>query len=192
VSARLTAVVGVWLLACVAGLGLLWRYKTRPGPAGDPPRQWPASSGLAVDPGRPTLVMLAHPRCACTRASLDELNQVMNRVHDVTAYVVFVVPPGVSRGWEHGASWDQAARIPGVVPVADVGGVEAARFRVLVSGHTLLYDRDGRLRFSGGLTGSRGHVGDNVGRRRVLDLLTSGSADRAASNVYGCALSGPQ
>ena len=190
-SAAIALVVSTWLVACLVGLGLLWRYKARPGAEGSPPERWPAASALARTPGRPTLVMLVHPRCACSRASLGELVHVMNEVRDVDAYIVFDLPPDGGAAWEDGASWDQARRIPGVVTFADRGGAESARFRVEVSGHTLLYDADGVLRFSGGITGARGHAGDNVGRQQLLAVLRDRVTGRPVTNVYGCRLFDP-
>jgi len=66
--------------------------------------------------------------------------------------------------------------------------VEARRFGVETSGQTLLYDAGGRLIFSGGITGSRGHAGDNAGEAALVALLTSGQADRRATSVFGCPL----
>ena len=46
----------------------------------------------------------------------------------VTAYVLFVKPPGFSDGWEQTDLWASAAAIPGVTPVRDDDGVEAGLF----------------------------------------------------------------
>lgn len=184
-------VFAAWAVACLAGLLLLWRYKTRPGPDGEPPDRWPIASALHRTEGRPTLVMLVHPRCACSRASLDELAQVMSDARGVDAYVVFDVPPDGDSAWEHASTWDKARRIPGVVVVADRGGVESARFRVEVSGHTLLYDAQGALRFSGGITGARGHAGDNVGRQQLVAALRDRATGLPVTRVFGCRLFDP-
>ena len=40
-------------------------------------------------PGQPTLVLLAHPQCSCTRASLDELGEALARTRiRPTTYVL--------------------------------------------------------------------------------------------------------
>ena len=57
-----------------------------------------------------------------------------------------------------------AAEIPGVEVVSDEDDAQSAAFGAAVSGQTLLYDREGRLIFSGGITAARGHAGDNAGR----------------------------
>lgn len=181
-----------WAVLVFTGLVLLWRYKATPGATADAPSQWPVASKIQRVSGRPTLVMFAHPQCNCTRASLAELDTLLAHVGSaVSTVVVFAKPEGTPDGWERGELWDRAAAIRGVATMVDDRGVEAARFGSKVSGQTMLYDAQGRLLFSGGITGARGHVGDNVGRERVESLISSGSADSNHSHVYGCGLQDP-
>jgi hypothetical protein len=56
------------------------------------------------------------------------------------------------------------------------------------SGETMLYDASGRLVFAGGITGSRGHGGDNAGEDAVVAALLGGSGGASEAPVYGCAL----
>jgi hypothetical protein len=135
------------------------------------------------------LVMFVHPRCPCTRASLSELNAIANIAGSrVSTAVVFLRPEGMPGGWERTDSWSSAARIPGATLLSDHGGIEAARFGADTSGYVVLYDPEGRLLFSGGITGSRGQAGDNWGRRQVLSLVMEHRTDRLAHAVYGCPL----
>ena len=78
--------------------------------------------------------------------------------------------------------------LPGASIVRDDEGAEAHRFGVETSGQTLLYDRSGALVFSGGITGSRGHAGENAGELALISLLTNGRSDRRATSVFGCPL----
>ena len=50
-----------------------------------------------------------------------------------------------------------ASAIPGVIVTPDVGGRIAARLGAKTSGHVLVYDENGVLKFSGGITAARGH-----------------------------------
>jgi hypothetical protein len=185
------AVVAVWLVATTASMALLWRYKARPGDAAAAPSRWPEASTISRVADLPTLVMFAHPECPCTNASLDELSLVMARAaNKVRAWVVFVRPPGVDASWDDTALRRRAEAIAGVSVRSDVDGVEAERFGARVSGQVLLYDASGSLAFAGGITGSRGHVGDNIGRQRLVSIIESRAADAPTAHVFGCELLG--
>jgi hypothetical protein len=185
----LTAAGALWLLMIGAGIGALWSYESTPGVAAATPDRWPAASRIKRTPDRPTLVMSAHPHCPCTRASIGELARLMTQAQGrVAAYVLFVKPQGFSDGWERTGLWASATAIPGVTPVLDDDGVEAGLFHAATSGQTALYDAAGNLLFTGGITGARGHAGDNAGRAAIVSLLTAGEADRRDAPVYGCPL----
>jgi hypothetical protein len=110
----------------------------------------------------------------------------------VTAYVLFLKPAGSSDDWERTDLWQSAASIPGVSVVVDDGGAEARRFHAVTSGQTALYDVEGHLMFSGGITASRGHSGDNAGRSAIVSLLYAGGVERTETSVFGCPLDGPR
>jgi hypothetical protein len=183
------AVLGVvWCGAVLGGMTALARYTNTAGPLAEPPARLPADSALRAAPGRFLLVMLAHPLCPCTRASLTELEAVMAQAGGrADAHVLFLRPERAEAEWEEGALWQRAAAIPGVTVHKDAGGVEAGRFGATTSGHVMLFDDTGRLRFSGGITGARGHEGNNSGRAAVEALLHE-EEGRARHPVYGCAL----
>src|SRR5436305_7201217 len=170
----------LWLLVIGVGVCLLCSYENTPGVAAMPPERWPVESRIQHASDGATLVMLVHPHCPCTRASLGELASLMAHCQGhLTAYVLFLKPEGFSDDWEKTDLWQSATSIPGVKAIVDDGGVEANRFHAATSGQTILYDADGRLSFSGGITGSRGHAGDNAGRSAIVSLVNSGTADQA-------------
>jgi hypothetical protein len=182
----------LWLVFVVLGLGAVAAYDNTPGVAARASVRWPAASRITHATDRPTLVMLAHPQCTCTRASVAELQEVMARAHvRPHAYVVFIKPGVFGDDWEKTELWQRAARIPGVTVVRDDDGLEAARFGAETSGQTFLYDASGQLLFSGGTTGSRGHAGDNAGRAAILAMLNSHDPQQAGSSVFGCPLFAP-
>jgi hypothetical protein len=61
----------------------LWNYESTPGVAAATPGRWPADSRIKPDADRATLVMLAHPHCPCTRASIGELARLMTQAQGV-------------------------------------------------------------------------------------------------------------
>ena len=186
----MTALLGVaWTVAISFGLRTLLAYESTPGTIGAVPGQWPSTSQIGRLTDRPTLVMLVHPRCPCTRASVAELGQLMARIEGkVDAYVLFLKPRQSGVEWEDTELRRSAAGIPSVTVLSDIDGVEARQFGAETSGHTLLFDRDGRLLFSGGTTEFRGHVGDNTGVRAIESLIDGRAPARTATSVFGCAL----
>src|SRR5256886_11057385 len=152
----LTALLGAtWVAATVFGAHALLKYENAPGKVGHISSAWPANSAIQQAPDRPTLVMLAHPQCPCTRASMDELAQVMARVQGkVRAYVLFYTPRDAGKDWQNTETRRSATQIPGVTVVSDIDGADAERFGAEPSGHTFLFDPSGRLLFNGGIHAS--------------------------------------
>jgi hypothetical protein len=183
------AVAAVWLCSAAAGLAVLWNYDNASGETAHPPTSWPSGSHLARATETSTLIMLAHPQCSCTRASLGELAEVLARAEvRPKTIVVFLKPSTFGDGWEQTELWRTAARLPNVSVVRDDDGVEARSFGAATSGQTFLYDKRGALLFSGGITGARAHQGDNAGRQSVVALLNSGPRAHSATSVFGCPL----
>jgi hypothetical protein len=185
----LAAVGGLWILAAGLGYRQLVRYENAPGEASAPPVQWPAASAIHRDPSRATLVMVVHPQCSCTRASIAELSRMMaHRQGLVDAHVLFFRPRELPKDWAPTDLWSTAAAIPGVQVHIDDEGEEAKIFDATTSGSVMLYGRDSRLQFSGGITPSRSHSGDNAGSDAIVALLANGRAERRSTFVFGCSL----
>jgi hypothetical protein len=179
---------GSWIVLVASGLGRLLAYEHTAGSSGVVAQSWP---GLTIKraTNRPTLVMIAHPRCPCTDSSVAELAQIMAEVNGkVAAYVLFFTPKDAGSEWEDTELKRSAAAIPGVTVVSDIDGIEAQRFGAETSGHTLLFGTDGRLLFSGGITASRGHAGDNTGEDSIVALLNNRTPARNETLVFGCSL----
>jgi hypothetical protein len=185
----LSVAVAVWIACAVSGLYMVWAYDNTPGSPATPQQAWPAASLLTPGADRPTLVFLAHPQCSCTRASLSELAEALARAKTPPkTYVVFLKPSSMPDGWEKTDLWTTAAALPNSTVVRDDDGREAERFGAVTSGQTMLYSADGRLLFSGGITGARAHAGDNAGRSTIVALLNARPATRNSTNVFGCSL----
>jgi hypothetical protein len=182
-----------WAALVGAGFGWLALYETRPGAGAAATRSWPAESGLRRDPGRWTLLLFLHPRCPCSRASLEELDTILSEGGDrVCAYAVFCRPPGVPPGWEKTATWRRATAVKGLSVYCDDDDKERNRFGPETSGHALLYDPEGRLRYSGGITRARGQTGDSPGRSAVASFLRGESPPVREGPVFGCPLVDPE
>ncbi|HEY1661433.1 MAG TPA: hypothetical protein VGI03_03355 [Verrucomicrobiae bacterium] len=187
-----TAIYVLWLMAIGTGITVTLSFENSSGSSGAAPGNWPAGTNLTLDSTRDTLIMFAHPRCPCTRASLDELNRLLARCGGhVAAHVLFFKPSGFPVDWTRTDLWRSAAAIPGVTVQDDVDDAFARKFGAETSGYVLLFNPRGQLLFRGGITGSRGHAGDNVGESAIISLGAGQSPGVEQTPVYGCSLLNP-
>jgi len=193
--------VALWALVVIGAMGALWRYKLTPGSQAELHATWPVGSRIERAASGPTLLLFAHPRCPCTRASLAELRRVLSPfAGQVKAEIVLLQGGDGSPGWDRDEALGSAFSIPGVSVAADRDGSEARRFGAITSGHVVLYGTRGELLFSGGITPGRGHQGDSPQEERLVELLRRETqAAGALTNspdaplgrvgaVYGCPL----
>lgn len=182
-------ILALWAGCIAISLGALKAYSLAPGANAEAPRHWPASSSIALAPDVPTLLVLAHPKCSCTRATLYELAEMLTSLEGrIQVEILFLRPDGVESAWERTNLLESAMRLPSTRVHIDAGGAETARFGGKTSGDVLLYGPTGELHFEGGITPSRAHTGDNVGRRRIEEIVAGRTPDRREASVYGCAL----
>lgn len=185
-TATLFAAAMIWIATVAAAYQALRRFESTPGEAADARKTWPSSSRVALAPDW-TLVMLIHPHCSCSRASVQELQAVIDGAPSVRSTVLVYRPSEFRSGWERTEVVEAASRLRRTRVVIDEDGREAKLFGGFTSGQTFLYDRNGRLRFSGGITSLRGHAGINRGRTDIIDIIRSHAA-RASHPVFGCAI----
>ena len=187
--------IGLLAWAAVTFLGFwgLALYETRPGFEADPPSDWPERSRFGHDPGCPTLLLFLHPHCPCSRASLEELAALLPANSDVVrTFVVFCKPDEAPDGWQNSALWQRAAGIKGIDVSWDFHDEERRRFGARTSGQVFVFDRQGRLSYSGGITRARGQAGANPGRSAVEAILRGQSPLSRSGPVFGCPLVDPQ
>ena len=180
----------IWLVTILAGFVIVINFDLTPGAAAAAPRQQPAGIESIQSADRPLLILFAHPRCPCTRATLGELNHILTECPGAAdVRIFFSTPTNPSDDWMKTALWADAAVLPHTTAVADPGGVMAERFDVKTSGQVLLYSAKGKLLFSGGITAARGEEGANRGRSAIVALLKGQSGVAPESQVFGCPLS---
>lgn len=185
-------VVATWLGMLGTGLGLLIHHGNVAGAVGRvAPHLAPdLARALQWTAARPLLVLCAHPQCPCLPSTLGELQHAVAG-HSIDLRVVTFVPTVPPASWDPVAIADLRTALPQAQHQDDPDGALAERLGAATSGHILLYDTLGSLRFSGGVTGGRGHRGDNAAVRtlaRVLGELAGGAADSATTAVFGCPL----
>jgi hypothetical protein len=179
----------LWLAAVALGFRALLSYENTPGPRAASPYHWPSGSQMSLDSTSPTLVLFVHPHCPCSRASIAELASIISKIPGrLSVRVMMYQPANASPEWRQTDLWRAAQKLSGVTVVPDRDGEEATRFDASISGQAMLYNPQGRLLFSGGITKARGHVGDNAGYAAIISLIISGRSAQVTTPVFGCHL----
>lgn len=186
----LLAAATIWICCLVFGVFFLTKFAGTPG---DDPvnvsKTWPTNSKILKNNERPTFVIFAHPRCSCSSATLGELERLMPFFKgQVDVQILFVQLEGRTPAWVQTSLWDKARSIPGVQVSVDVQAQEVDKFGARTSGQSFLYDKNGALIFSGGITAARGHMGDSKGRDFIISWLRGKESSSFSSHVFGCAL----
>lgn len=143
-----------------------------------------------------TLALVVHPMCPCTKATVLELERLLTKVETRPALRALVYSPeGHSEEqreeWHNSSVYKSLARIPDLQVVKDPEGELAALHGASVSGHALLFEPSGRLRFSGGITAMRGHEGENRNADRLAEALSRSSTELRTTPAFGCSLISP-
>jgi len=190
-SPKFTSIlIAVWLLLCLGGFWVLLEYSNTPGDVGKPNAGWVIPAGLEVETEKATLVLFAHPRCPCTRATMSELERLQGDYKDAySMLVVFYEPIGGGDEWRSTDLWRRARAMENTVAIADPGGVLAMDAGATTSGQLMLMNADGGMEFWGGITASRGHEGESLGGIALRDLFRGLDTAHRRTSVFGCPLS---
>ena len=166
-----------WPLALVLWVGLIaggyaWLLRYSFGGANTATAPATIPSGLApTGAQRPQLFLALHPRCPCSRSTVRELAKILTRAPQASDVTVLMYrPQKESDAWLQGALREDCQRMNCWI-CPDPDGLLAASLGNLTSGGVVLYDASGRLRYQGGITGARGHEGDNAGELAVINIL---------------------
>lgn len=187
-----------WVTSIAFAMKVLIDYSKIPGPEGTIVRQWPVHSSVQRDPSLPTLVMSVHSMCSCTRASIEELSRIMTVLQGkLIAHVLIVPLPGQTETELRDTFvWKRSAETPGVFIHIDQEGLQTKQFGALVSGKVMVFDTQGKLSFHGGITDSRGHEGENAGRKQIISLILDKVSGKGlvmkTTPVFGCLLFDPK
>lgn len=178
-------------ICTVLGFAALFAFDQTAGAVSKVPTRWPGSTILDRPAEHGSLLVFVHPYCSCTVATLHEIATLsvdrQARGGRPSTTILFYRPK--NSNWKPGKLWNNAQNeIPGAQTVWDEGGEEALRFGARTSGYAVFYNAQGNLLFNGGVTGSRGHEGDNFGIDELRTAIDTGRSASHSSLVFGCDL----
>ncbi|MCG3127772.1 MAG: hypothetical protein CHACPFDD_02644 [Phycisphaerae bacterium] len=183
------ALVVVWLAAIVAARVMAARYERTPGP-GAAPCAWPNDVSLQRSATHLTLLVFVHPRCPCTRATIETLDRVLRTCGDtVQTFVIACDPSRRDPDWRAAALLAAAAALPSCTVMHDSDAAVTRAFGAKTSGLVALYSPAGHVLYWGGMTEARGMSGQGVGAE-VLRRAIAGERVTIPRPVFGCSLTG--
>jgi hypothetical protein len=157
----------------LAAAYLSWMlYECRPGRAARPPARYPEDGAL------PRLLLFLHPRCPCSRATLEELSRIGPLPH---LEIVLSQTMDIA---------ELSNRFPQATFVSDPEGRHRELYQAWTSGQLVGYDAQGNLGFCGGITASRGQRGASLGQANLQAWLHGQPLQE--SSVFGCSLVNPE
>jgi hypothetical protein len=186
--------IAAWLGVIGTGLGLLADYATKPGMVGQVANTWPDNQSVSLSDDSHTIVLAVHPRCPCTRSTIDELEAVLANTQATPKVLALIFEPlpgetaDPEEDFARTSITKRLRRLPNIECIPDPGSETAQRFGAMTSGHTLVYAPDGSLSFSGGLTPTRAHTGPNTGSFALKDILNGNQPIAKQAPVFGCPL----
>jgi hypothetical protein len=182
----------LWLSGAAGGLGYLASYASSTRAQTPAPATWPPDSQIARADEAVSVVVFLHPHCPCSSSTLAELGRILARSpRGCRVTIAFNSPTSQARDWGRTSLRERAETLAGVEVIDDVDAREARLFRAADSGHVVVYGPDGRLRFAGGITASRGHEGDNLGQACVLAALNGETPIAETTKTFGCEIDSP-
>lgn len=178
----------LWLVLIAGSYAWSIRYGFATGKQSGAPPTLPLSLDLASPLPRAQLLLALHPHCPCSRATVTELAKIISRTADSRDITVLMYKPAAQPdSWLEGSLLNECRRMNLRIR-PDPEGRLAASLGGFTSGHVVLYDVSGRLRYQGGITGSRGHEGDNLGELAVIEALQVRASSLKSLPVFGCAI----
>ena len=181
-------------MAIVIGNWLLFEYSNRPSDSGQIKNHLSQIDSLpdaltnknASSEKRSTILVFYHPHCPCTVATIRNLERSWTRLSQDSTILAFAYRPS-----ETGDSWISSTstgilKRMGANVIVDPDGQNCTKFGVLTSGHLLVYNDEGALQFSGGVTSSGGHEGDCPAISDLVQKISNQSKQAKQWPVYGC------
>lgn len=189
----IASAVTIWISICAFLTAQLVEFGTKPGEQALVMNNFPAASKLKLANGKFTIVAFLHPQCPCSKASVAELEELMEKCgQNANAYALFLKPVGCLEKFAKSDLFEQTSKIKNVQSIVDENGQEADIFGSRTSGQMMVYNPEGHLVFSGGITSARGHFGENRGLDAAIQSISEQKKPTPntfnCTDVYGCPL----
>ena len=183
-----------WTGALVASAVGMAHYTSRPGDDRAPPSALPSAlRNYCTSGSKATAWMAMHPHCPCTDATLDELLDIARVAGpDLDCFVLASAPQRQIDDWLGTDLARRAGESSLLQLIPDIDGALSDSIGCRTSGRVVVYGSNQQLLFAGGITPSRGHRGDSIGKRAIFAALRApNETSQVTTSTFGCELVGP-
>lgn len=179
-----------WFVLVFIFLSYFYYVVHKPANPGSSPSSWPPNDWIKASSGIPTLILAVHPRCPCSDDTLTELGKLQTTLgsHQLEIHLLFYQPLESSPDWVEGKLWNQAKAMEAVTLHRDPGGHKAIQFGLATSGQVVVYDKQGKKLFGGGITIGSICLDENPSSRLLAKSLKDSIPLIQETPVYGCSL----
>ncbi|SMP75553.1 AhpC/TSA family protein [Neorhodopirellula lusitana] len=180
------------LLPGVVGMSQLMSYSNTPGETRTTvPQVIPTeliSTTLSDEKRAQSKVLVFyHPHCPCTRATIRSLQRLESMFAPDTQIVGYAYQPASKDdNWIETTTTQALRSLQNATVLADRDAQACEDFEIVTSGHVLVYDHNGELKFSGGITPSRGHEGSCASGTAFLNSVNGKTNAEQSWPVFGC------
>ncbi len=176
----------IWFLLLLAAFYLITDYSLKSESKNPDIQKWPKESTLSMSQNKYTLITAIHPKCACSFATINELNRLLVTLHSDLSLLFLIYTPTGEEEWKESPLVKKLQALPSSQLVIDLDGKEAAKFELSVSGECQLFSPEGSLLFSGGITASRAHEGDALGQTMIKTAIVKATTEVNTTPAFGC------
>lgn len=184
-KAKTLILIFIWAVALFSIVFKFTFYTSAAGPVGELAQKLPNS--IVANPHSYNMYVILHPECACSQATLSEIERIQARTNNqIKIHLVFVKLKQTEHH-ENSKLFARASSLSDMSVLVDSGEI-AKSLGALTSGQVLLYNPSNDLVFAGGVTQARGHEGPNDGAESIVNIVSSKGSLIIQTPVYGCHL----
>ncbi len=181
----ISLLISFWAVIIALGMLQFYRYETREGAKEVSNKSWPEGTSLSYSKSKFSWVMGIHPKCPCSLATVGNLERLFRYIEE-PFHITALVRQDPLSDESKSKVVRRLSKLPQVSIFFDERGETAAKFGMLTSGDSRIYNRSGELIFAGGITINRSHEGWSPGASLILEQMSKGSKKSVELPVFGC------
>lgn len=184
----ISVIISIWVGSIIWSTKAMLIFQFTPGKMGKVFNDFPQKSKLVLDQTLPTLILFLHPKCTCSKASVEEIKIIKSSIKKEFKLIAVVQTASLKLTDELEKLKEELSTLPHSTIVNDSYSFETNLFSVKTSGQIYIYSSFGELIYTGGSTSSRGTSSPSELRRTIASILETNKKPHQliTKSIYGC------